>query len=471
MKKAYIVSLLIVLSIPLQAASRAEMERVAKEKAEIPLPPAIEEDEEGLEAPPPPPPLEREISRSETPPPPPAAEENEELAPPPPAPEEEGELPPPPAPEEEITKKVEHEKTDWFEAVRNSDLPTLQKLYAVNKSLLEARDAEGNTALLNTLDSSQSLLPKASVPERTEVFNWLLAQGANPSVVDNLGFTALMLAAESGFAQQVLQTLINRGVSVTAKTLHGRTALMSAAERNPDQSIIKFLLKLGGQATINDQTTQQGMTALMFAVQNLNKDNVLTLLRAGADETVKNKDGETARAMADKLGSFILAPFETFDAEKHSATSSPAQEKTTASTPASTKETASNAISPNENAEQAWNKYKQFLTNEKIFFPVASNYARLLSTIFPKLSLDTIEDILRRGSIAKYVLFLQGYVIGNDAGYDVIGAKKHTLTPEEDKRARAAIEAMRSDAGIMGVINSVEEWTKHFNTSININTM
>jgi hypothetical protein len=94
----------------------------------------------------------------------------------------------------------------------------------------------------------------------------------------------------------LVDALINHGADVNAGNASGYTALMLAAARG-DPDVVRRLLQ--AHPFVNAQAGD-GRTALMIAAESLGQrtDSVRLLLRAGADPTLRDRNGQTA---ADKI--------------------------------------------------------------------------------------------------------------------------------------------------------------------------
>jgi ankyrin repeat protein len=101
--------------------------------------------------------------------------------------------------------------------------------------------------------------------------------------------SALMNAAVNGH-NQTIQTLLDDGIGVNAKTRDGKTALMYAVLSDHIDSL-QVLLNRGADINAKDNN---GVTALIYAVADNNTNIVQTLLDKGADVNVKNNNGATA---------------------------------------------------------------------------------------------------------------------------------------------------------------------------------
>jgi hypothetical protein len=93
-----------------------------------------------------------------------------------------------------------------------------------------------------------------------------------------------------------LRDLAARGTNVKARDRFFRTALIRAACGGINSvEVVKCLIELG--ADIDAQTAKR-MTALMEAAMADRRDVVRVLLEHGADPTLRDKDGHTARYYA-----------------------------------------------------------------------------------------------------------------------------------------------------------------------------
>jgi uncharacterized protein len=117
---------------------------------------------------------------------------------------------------------------------------------------------------------------------------WLLAQGFNPSDLEQRGQngdTALMLATRNGEVA-VVQALLGAGAGINAKNNDGNNALWFACFRD-HFDLIALLLQAG--INLNNQN-DNGATALMYAASAGKTTIVQTLLAAGADTQITNLD-------------------------------------------------------------------------------------------------------------------------------------------------------------------------------------
>ena len=113
----------------------------------------------------------------------------------------------------------------------------------------------------------------------------------DPKVVDLVnkdGFSPLILACYRG-NNEVAKFLIDKGCNVNQKSSMG-TPLMAAVVKG-NMEMIAVLLN--NKADING-TDENGVTALIYAVQFVNREAVKILLKNKADKTKIDKQGKTA---------------------------------------------------------------------------------------------------------------------------------------------------------------------------------
>jgi ankyrin repeat protein len=110
------------------------------------------------------------------------------------------------------------------------------------------------------------------------------------------GQTALHYAASGGH-ETMVAFLLSHGADAHSRDNNKTTPLMTACGRG-HVGAVRVLLKLMGGQGLHD-TDVKGRTALHWAVYNCHEDVVRLLLISGADPTIKDLDGLTARAFAE----------------------------------------------------------------------------------------------------------------------------------------------------------------------------
>jgi ankyrin repeat protein len=132
-------------------------------------------------------------------------------------------------------------------------------------------------------------LIQAAHSDFLRVARYLLDNQANVNVKDNLGETALTMAAAGGH-RAIVELLLSRGAEVNAKGLLGYTALHQAAKYG-FQAVIETLL--ANHADVN-APDNNGDTPLFLAAANGKLKNVQLLLDAGANPNLKDSEAQTA---------------------------------------------------------------------------------------------------------------------------------------------------------------------------------
>ncbi|MBL8210841.1 MAG: ankyrin repeat domain-containing protein [Bryobacterales bacterium] len=179
-------------------------------------------------------------------------------------------------------KKTDAKTQSFLDVIHQRDLAAVRKALRADKSLAQARDAWGSTALLH-----------AAYDGSLEIVNELLAAGADVRAMNERKATALHWATADAAK---VQRLLRAGADVDAKTVEGRTALAMAAMRPDGAAVVKLLLE--AKADPNSRSTT-GATPL-FAAAGASLENVKLLLAAGADAKITSATGGTVLMAAAK---------------------------------------------------------------------------------------------------------------------------------------------------------------------------
>ncbi len=146
--------------------------------------------------------------------------------------------------------------------------------------------------------------------EATEIVSCLLDGGADPSVRNNNGETALMMACQGG--DKLLgsvKRLMTYGADPNAKKHSGQTVFMFACEQG-DKSLelVKYLMASEADPRVR---SSNGTTALMVACQQGNKSLELVkyLMANRVDAKAKTNAGSTALSIARRVNAAKLIAF------------------------------------------------------------------------------------------------------------------------------------------------------------------
>lgn len=182
---------------------------------------------------------------------------------------------------------------------------------------LHAAVLNGEAAMINMLikagaeinqvnDLGYSAVMVAAEKSKLQAIKCLVEQHkANTEIKGADGNTALMLAVLKG---DILtsKTLIDVGASVNATDKNSRTPLMKAVEHGKNQEIVKLLVENGAAINAKDK---DGLTAFMHAAAKNNFDYVKLFKTLGCDINAKNNEGATALILAVKRGNMDCVKF------------------------------------------------------------------------------------------------------------------------------------------------------------------
>ena len=176
----------------------------------------------------------------------------------------------------------------------------VRELMALGVSL-DTKDNLGDTALTLAADL-----------ENLESVIILVKLGANIETKDRSGLTALGIAANKGNVEMV-KALAARGAKVNTLDQNGRTPLFSAAH-NGDVEMLRTLIALKTDGSI---TMANGFSPLMYAAYAGHEGAVRVLLQAGADPSSRTTDSKQSAAdFAASRGHQKLAAYLQEAAEK-----------------------------------------------------------------------------------------------------------------------------------------------------------
>ncbi len=171
-------------------------------------------------------------------------------------------------------------------AIKSNDLPKIRIL------LDSGQDVNGELD-----DEKRSALLLGSFYGDPELIKLLIEKGADVNATDKYGRTALHFAARAGKCENI-GVLVTSGAQLERTEIKNYyTPLMEAAWAGKSQAA-GCLAQVGSGIDSQDGF---GFTALMHAVWSRDAATVKILLEAGADKSLRNRQGDTAAAIAKKI--------------------------------------------------------------------------------------------------------------------------------------------------------------------------
>lgn len=156
--------------------------------------------------------------------------------------------------------------------------------------------AEAGASIDATNNTGQTPLFYAVLAYKTETALYLISLGADTSVKDNAGFNVLDHATANGLRDLIIA--LSNGV-VAQKDDHGNTPLHQAVYNNQSETV-RVLLQ--SDATNVNELNNDGVTALVLAVNNSNINLAEMLLKNGADVNLHLLNGNSALHYAAGIG-------------------------------------------------------------------------------------------------------------------------------------------------------------------------
>lgn len=186
--------------------------------------------------------------------------------------------------------------------------PALENLFMVldggDPGFLRARLASGANPNARDPKSGRTLLMAA---DKASLAQLLLQHGADPTLKDHSGATALHYAVNATEVLEIIPQLIDKGADVNARAADGshETPFMAARQlffehkSTLGAKVMRLLAQKGADINAADEN---GHTVLINAVVNDKPELVGLMLELGADITQQANDGLTATAWALELG-------------------------------------------------------------------------------------------------------------------------------------------------------------------------
>ncbi|QJT94912.1 ankyrin repeat domain-containing protein [Wolbachia endosymbiont of Diaphorina citri] len=182
-------------------------------------------------------------------------------------------------------------------AVQGGDFKKVKDLVNRGASLedanIDAQDKEGKTPLHFAAQEGDF-----------GMVQFFLDRGANIEIKDKYGWTPLHFAASSN-KFDIVKLLFDKNANIKARDTYGNTPLHMAAQYSSKLEIVKFLLDKDINS-IND-ITNNGWTPLHVAIQGNKLNTVELLLDRGADTEVRDIYNQTSLDLATRKGYLDIA--------------------------------------------------------------------------------------------------------------------------------------------------------------------
>lgn len=213
---------------------------------------------------------------------------------------------------------------ELLEAVRIGNIHTVRRLISEGADVDKYDESQGNP-LYWAVKSNHSNIAKVLLDNGATFFAYDSSQERHvhdkfQSIKDEHCKNSLHLAARLGKLEAV-KDLLGKGANVNAKNDTGETPLHIAATYNHTKEVVEALL--GKKETNVNAQDNSKKTPLHLAAQNNNEEIVVALIKAGADVSITDKDGNTPFNLAtDEKIKTLLQPTEKTDPVDESPTES-----------------------------------------------------------------------------------------------------------------------------------------------------
>lgn len=191
---------------------------------------------------------------------------------------------------------------DWnrglLEAADTGDADEAARLLGLGAEV-EVRDGEGRGPLM-----------LAALADRVEAARVLVAYGADPDARDDLGDTPWVTCGVTG-SVAMMRAILPAGPDLEVPNRRGGSPLHPAAERG-HADYMREVLAATGIAAVVDRVNYNGWTALLEAVAlgdggEAHQEIVALLLDAGADASIRDRNGRSALDHARERGYGVIA--------------------------------------------------------------------------------------------------------------------------------------------------------------------
>ena len=155
----------------------------------------------------------------------------------------------------------------FVKAIQDGKSDDAAKLFNGNPTLVNARDLDGQTALIAAIDNRDR-----------EWAGYLLQQGADPNLTGKNGETPLLAAARVG-SEEIAEWLVGLGAKVDTANRGGETPLIIAVQRR-QVPIVRLLIKSGADPDKADSVA--GYSARDYAKRDNRTPELLRIIESKA---------------------------------------------------------------------------------------------------------------------------------------------------------------------------------------------
>lgn len=153
----------------------------------------------------------------------------------------------------------------FVKAIQDGKNDDALKLFTGNPTLVNARDLDGQTALIAAIDNRDR-----------QWAGYLLQQGADPNLAGKEGETPLLAAARIGF-EEAAEWLIGLGAKVDTANRAGETPLILAVQRR-QVPLVRLLIKSGADPDKADSVA--GYSARDYAKRDNRTPELLKIIES-----------------------------------------------------------------------------------------------------------------------------------------------------------------------------------------------
>lgn len=192
----------------------------------------------------------------------------------------------------------------------NVDTKDIQGFTPMHNAVLDLKMTEtllnaGADPTITSRNGSTALLHACSgVPRKNqdEIIKKVLSYPGVKDQINNpgvFGYVPVFGVARNG-SNELLDAFIQAGADVNAVSATKETILHFAAGNKKDPNVLTNLVNRPELKDKINMQDREGMTPLHVAVQNGTPEQVKALLQAGADKSIKNNEGKTARDLIEE---------------------------------------------------------------------------------------------------------------------------------------------------------------------------